>query len=236
MIQAKLEFNSDSFDNVLAAFLGLPDGLRPDRYSSNENARGRPISDREKFFAFVDNETLGFFLKGQNIIYDLHRGKPSILCNSFMDVEPRLMEQFLISMASENPYFGYACATEELYYRNRIITVLNKKTTAESWVGRNINRYLPGLYWLTLLPQWLADKHHIPVEKLHEAALEHIHLPGHQNLFKFYDRPENWEHHKDRIDQLCRSIPGIFDVKKPRHLTEGVRNVRELDNALKDWP
>ena len=90
-------------------------------------------------------------------------------------------------MAAPRPFFGFACTQEELEYRNRI-TVKFGINTMESWVGRDTRRYIPGLYWWTLLPASLAEQHGIPLSILVRASQEHIELEGQQHLLRFYDK------------------------------------------------
>ena len=104
----------------------------------------------------------------------------------------------------------------------------------ESWVGRDTRRYIPGLYWWTLLPASLAEQHGIPLSILVRAAQEHIGLEGQQHLLRFYESPEDWRS-AAVMGELYHSCPGIFDVEKPRPKLQGMTNFLEINAILHDW-
>jgi len=136
-------------------------------------------------------------------------------------------------MATAHPIFGFACAEEELEYRNRITTKLGINTI-HSWVGHDTRRYVPGLYWWTLLPASLAEQHGIPLSTVVGAALEHIELEGQQHLLRFYEKPEDWQS-AGAMAKLYRSLPGVFDAKKVRPKLQAATNFLELNAILDAW-
>jgi len=136
-------------------------------------------------------------------------------------------------MAKANPIFGFACTIEEREHRNRVTTKLGINII-ESWVGRNTQKYIPGLYWWTLLPASLAEKHGIPLSTIIGAALEHIELEGKQHLLRFYEKPEDWQS-AAAMAELYRSLPGVFDVEKMRSKLEGARTFLKLNAIINAW-
>ena len=104
----------------------------------------------------------------------------------------------------------------------------------ESWVGRHAQRYIPGLYWLTLLPTALAEKHGVSLPAVEGAALEHIEIEGGQHLFRFYEEPKDWRSAVG-VGQLCSSLPGIFDVQKVREQAALARNFLEFNEVVRNW-
>ena len=104
----------------------------------------------------------------------------------------------------------------------------------ESWVGRDIDKYVPGFYWLTLLPEALAAKHGIPLTAVERVAREHVALPGGQHLFRFYDRPEDWRS-SPVVRNLCATLPGVFDVEKLKPQLAKAKNFLELNSMLRAW-
>ena len=136
-------------------------------------------------------------------------------------------------MAIAHPIFGFACAEEELEYRNRITTQMGINTI-HSWVGRDTRKYLPGLYWWTLLPASLAEQHGIPLSIIVGAAKEHIELEGNQHLLRFYEKPEDWQSAAVTA-KLYRSLPGVFDVEKLRPKIQGATTFLELNAILDAW-
>lgn len=167
-------------------------------------------------------------------MYDIGlAGNKPIICNCFLDVEPDLAKRFLLHMVAAQPTFGFACTPEEREYRNRVI-VKQGINTIESWVGRDYQKYVPGFYWLTLLPDVLAKKHGVSLSEVEKVAQEHMELEGGQHLFRFYERPEDWQS-TDKVAKLCASLPGVFDVGKVKPQAEAAKNFLELDEMLGDW-
>ena len=166
MIEAGLEFGG-KVDRVIKAFTTLPPLLRPIHFSHEEHVGTASdlIDDEKRFAAFVAKSKSGYFLLGQLVTYSIRIavGRP-VVCDCFIDVEPELAKEFLVHMAAAQPLFGFACAPEERTHRNRV-TTRQGANTIESWVGRDTERYVPGLYWLTLLPELLAVKHRVSLRK-----------------------------------------------------------------------
>jgi hypothetical protein len=148
-------------------------------------------------------------------------------------VEPPLVKKFLMHMAVTQPVFGLASAPEEREQRNRLV-IKPGVNTVESWVGRDLEKYVPGFYWLTLLSDALAEKHGIPLSAVKKVALEHMELQGGQHLFQFYERPEDWRFTQE-VAKLCSSLPGVFDVEGIRPSLMAAKNFLELDAALRVW-
>lgn len=234
MIEAGLEFRASARWLIVESFLTLPGELCPTHESANEDKAGTRIQDYNKFLEGVMKRETGFFLKGPIVTYDISlAGNRSIICNCFLDVDPALAKTFLTLMAKAQPIFGFACAPEEREYRNRV-TTKQGVNTIESWVGRDTQKYIPGLYWLTLLSPELAEKHGVSLSVLGETALEHLELEGQQNLFRFYEKPEDWQS-AGTMKELCSSLPGIFDVEKVRPQLECAKTFLELSAMVNTW-
>ncbi|MDE2154878.1 MAG: hypothetical protein KGJ32_03140 [Xanthomonadaceae bacterium] len=236
MIESTLEFQfrPSALRSLVEMFCTLPERLRPTHHSLGEDEPGKPIQDNGKFLDSLNGAKLGPFLRGPDVMYDIGlAGTRPIICNCFLDVEPGLAEQFLLHMAVALPKFAFACVPEEREHRNRVI-VKQGINTIESWVGRDIEKYIPGFYWLTLLPNTLAEKHGVPISEIEKIAKEHMELEGGQHLFRFYDRPEDWQS-TDKVAKLCASLPGVFDVEKIKPQAEATKNFLELDEMLGNW-
>ena len=155
-----------------------------------------------------------------------------------MDVGLGLARTFFERMSAAAPVFGYAYTWEELHYRNGISVEIDggKGGSSRGFNGRDISKYVPGLYWLTLLPEAFAERHGVPLDEVAEAALEHVDLGAGQHLFRFYDRPEEWRERADVIDGLCARLPGIFDIHHVRRIVgDGVKTFAELRVLLRPW-
>ena len=235
MIEAGLEFGGE-LDLVMTAFATLPPPLRPTHFSHEESI-GSPsdrIDDQKRLAAFVAKSKSGFFLLGPALTYSMRiaAGKPMV-CDCFLDLEPDLAKQFLSHFEPTRPLFGFACAPEEREHRNRV-TIRQGANSIQSWVGRDIEKYIPGFYWLTLLPEVLAVKHGVPLPAVEYVAREHIELSTGQHLFRFYDRPEDWKA-TSAVAALCASLPGVFNVEKLKPRLAAAKNFLELNTMLNAW-
>jgi hypothetical protein len=239
MIEAGLEYKNNTLENILHAFASLPLGLKPLYFASDERdvgGRGSLIEDQERFSAFVKRNKAGFFLSAPRISYSIRLAvnKP-IICDCFLEVDSTMLFEFLARMAAANPVFGFACVPEERRLRNRV-TVEMGANIIESWVGRDTKKYLPGLYWLTLISEALARLHHVSIEELVKNAHEHVMVrPGNEYLFQFYQEPQDWLVNKRKIDTIYASSPGIFDIEKVRPAAMAASTGAELLSILGDW-
>jgi hypothetical protein len=152
MIEAGFDFDC-TIDQVLAALTTLPTPLRPFYFSHEEKISSNLdiIDDCKRFSEFLKKAKSGFFLLGSSVTYSLRvsQGKP-LICECFIDVEIESVTQLLKHMAIPQLIFGFACDPGEREARNRVKVKLGENLI-ESWVGRNVHKYLPGFYWLTLL-------------------------------------------------------------------------------------
>ena len=235
MIEAGLEFDG-VIDRVVAAFAELPLSLRPIHFSHEEKVGSDAdrIEDQKRFAAFVAKSKSGFFLLGPAVTYSIRvaSGRP-LVCDCFIDVEPEIAKQFLMHMSKAQPLFGFACESGERERRNRV-TTQQGVNTIESWVGRDVQKYVPGFYWLTLLPDAMAKQHGVPLSAVEDVAQEHIELEGGQHLFRFYERPEDWQA-TSVVAELCASLPGVFDVERVKSQLPAAKNFLELNSMLRDW-
>lgn len=235
MINAELEFEFSAARLVLEKLMSLPEAMRPTHKSLGEDEAGSKIGDAAKFVQNFELPSIGVFLKNSNVLYDIRRLRNGglVCCGDFHEASPDAVKEFLINLASARPIFGFACTSEERDFRNRIATVQGVNTI-ESWVGRDTQKYIPGLYWLTLLPAELAEKHGVSLSRVTEAAREHLELEGRQHLLRFYDDPEDWRS-TGIVNELCSSVPGIFDIEKVRPLLGGTKTYLELSDIARNW-
>ena len=235
VLDAGLEFEFSAAQLVLERLLALPEPLRPTRQSFGEDEAGVLIGDAGRFLREFRYPVGGFYLISAGATFDIREIRNGrLICHVFFgDISFNDIREFLIHMAVAKPIFGFACATEERKQRNRITTVQGVNTI-ESWVGRDTQRYIPGLYWWTFLPASLAEKHGVPLPVIASVALEHIELEEEKHLFRFYENPDDWRL-TTVVAGLCSSLPGIFDVEKIRPQLEGARTFLEYCALADAW-
>lgn len=234
MIETELVFHTGTFRQVARALLSLPKGLRPTHHSLGEDETGLPIDDPVAFASSVEEQPPGPFLTGPCCSFHFSLASPRpLICRGDLDVAPDLAKRFMLEMAGIKPIFGFACTSEERYQRNRI-TLRQGVNTIESWVGRDTEKYVPGFYWLTLLSDALAKQHDISIDSVKAVVLEHIELEGGQHLFRFFDRPEDWQS-AIALNRLCTSMSGVFNLERVKTQLSGAQTFLELNAVLRAW-
>ena len=232
-IHSTLHFRPRGDDREIAirTILALPEVLRPTRHKHGQDEAGLPIGDVEGYLA---SPSSGSWLFGKGVSYRFGWDD----CQCVLDVEPDLAVTFMERMAAAAPTFGYACAREELDHRNRLFVEIDggRGGSSESLQGIDLAKYVPGLYWLTLLPETLAARHGVSLDEVSRMALEHVDLGDGQHLFRFCDRPDDWRQRAGAIDEFCARAPGMFDIHHVRRLVGGgVKTFAELDEITDPW-
>jgi hypothetical protein len=63
---------------------------------------------------------------------------------------------------------------------------------------------------------------------------ERIALEDGLHLFRFYERPEDWQT-TSAVSDLCAALPGIFDVDSIKPRLQAAKDVIELGSLLRNW-
>lgn len=188
--------------NVLEALCGMFEPLCATHHSESEAEVGQPITSVDDLTGSI------LWAKGANYLVR-SPGDGAVECTCEFKTDPPLVQAFMKQMATLAPIFGYACAWGEYLHRNQIIVKL-RTGTLEATLGRDLSKYMPGLYWLTLLSQSLS--HRVPLAELQTAAIEDIALGGGMRIFRFHDHPTEWRERADTLDALCDRLPGVFSI------------------------
>jgi hypothetical protein len=237
MVEAELEFGDGTLERVLTTLVTLSPSLRPTHFSDGDEddiSSRQLIDGSRKSVKFLSSRSTGFFLFGPTLTCSLSvvKGKAlRVYCS--IDGESSLATQFLGHMAQAQPIFGFACTREEREQRNRVVTKQGI-STVESWVGRDPERCTPGLYWLTLLPTVLAEKHGVSLSEIRRIAKEYAEPYDGQHLFRFYERPDDWRTDTG-VAEFCSSSPGFFDIERVRPKIMAAKNFLDLHAILRDW-
>jgi hypothetical protein len=80
----------------------------------------------------------------------------------------------------------------------------------------------------------LAAKHGVPLRLLEEIALEHRDLGSGLHLFRFYDRPEDWQSNT-KVKTLAASLPGIFNRQSVMSEFRYGMSFDELNALMGKW-
>lgn len=168
MIEVKFDFQVTQFDGLLLVLLGLPESLRPTHFNIGEDEPRVSLTGLPKIPTVLQGQTLGYFLYGPGLIYDITPGAEGASLTCDLELPLGLVEELMIRLAVFRPLYGYAAAPEERLARNRVYHQLGINKI-EAWVGRDPRKWLPGLYWLNLISEEMAARHKIPLDLLASA-------------------------------------------------------------------
>jgi len=186
---------------------------------------------------FINENTEGFFLHSNEGLYDVSLQKDSFSTICFFPkvaLKEEILLEIIKAYISADSAFGYAAECEEHEYRNRIrIEVAGSEI--ESWVGRNLSKYLPGLYYLTFISKKQAEEKSIEIESLKINSISYIDMPNQAVLFKFYENSTLWTKNKEKIDQICRSERGVFCKDEVEQCASKAENVMDFIMKTREW-
>lgn len=137
-------------------------------------------------------------------------------------------------LGASNVTFGFACCTGERHHRNQ----LSKKTPGGSetnWVGRDWRKYVPGLYWVTILSDDLIREHGVPRNDLMAPALTMKMLSNINMLLKFFDKPERWIEYAPQLDDVCEKTTGVFSKRRVEPSYMAAKDFLESMAVLHDF-
>ncbi len=195
------------------------------------------LEDSEQVQSFLIRHSEGFFMHSNRGLYDvsLYEGTFSTVCFfSNGDLKEECISNILNAYASADAEFGYAADEQEYEYRNRIKLDISG-SEVESWVGRDLTRYLPGLYYFTLISHRQVEQKSVDTETLKVNALSCTEVSDKATLYKFYDNSTQWESFKSKIDQLCRLNKGIFSKDDVEEVALKASNVMDFIMKTRQW-
>lgn len=202
-------------------------------------------ADYPRLERFIKTNSLGFFLYNRDatVLADVNiadrEGYPYIYfyqedskCKFLLShVEP-----VVNTFAGYGAFFIYACSDKELDSKNRIKLQMGE-ASVESWVGRSITRYLPGVYWVT----WISDKYAAKLNLDIEEIVTVLDIPKKRVAEGYYlklgNKADSWKGHQGKLETLSDQKGVIFNVKKviKKVKTSSVKNILELEDVLSEW-
>lgn len=237
MITSKIIFDQKVKSDVIKCLMGLSGKLKPISYSSDE-VRGvtkNLISDSNRFQKFKNKNVHGYFLQSQKAVFNLSF---SSVGKYYVDVSIEdnafylLLENYLKLISECGIDFGFSCVYEEYLHRNRYYCQLNGNNI-ESWVGRDLTKYIPGFYWQTFISKYYVERYDLDINRLSQYEFETNNPNG--ILFQFFKDPSHWKKHSNFIDSLCLELKAVFSIKSIDIDKENNRNVLSLLSALDKW-
>lgn len=227
--------------DLLGDLQNLPEPIRPAYFSEDEGkfSKSNMIFNGSRFERFRKKNQNGFFLyaDSQNFFdISIRRGGcTEVTLYLSNDKSDDLAVDFIKSFSSRKPVFGFACEEDEYDHRNRHYATLGKNLI-ESWIGRNLEKYIPGVYWYTLLPDELLSKHDVDLVAVSaEAIATEALLNGSSHLLKFFENPESWKKNAERLDDLCQRTEGVFSRRSVETAISGVSDYLEYSEVIAEW-
>lgn len=244
MIELSVYINNQENDAFINNLMQLPPPLVPIHFAQDEkvivNKNEDKVLNVESFEDFKQRNPLGFFLYSSECEYDLKYFSDTDYFNVFMIFSKgcnvvELVPEFFKRISPNRPIFGYAANFEERNHRNRHFIKFGMNNI-ESWVGRDIDKYIPGFYWYTVLSRQIMEKHGVSLSDI----LPHV-LSSQGNdidtiVLQSYEDPNSWEAHADKIDALCEELNGVFSIIDVQKAARGCKSYLEYNEAIEPWP
>ena len=236
MTEAILWYDYDQFEPVLDALMRLPEPFKPVGfgYDADETAKNR-VDDTRRFEAFLAKSQSGFSLYAERIQYSFNITAHKEFYVYALDMDTSQALRLVRELSRWSARFAYAADNDEYLHRNRLVKKASYGTV-EAWVGRDWRRYVPGLYWLTVISEELAQQHGVPLEALKDAALRVEETASGTWLLRFFEKPDQWLAYVGQLDRLCEETPGLFAISRARPTFEQASTFLETTEALHVWP
>lgn len=195
------------------------------------------LKDIEQVHSFLNEHSEGFFIHANKGLYDvsLQEKTYSTVCFfSNKSLEEDCILEILNAYDFADAEFGYAADEEEYEYRNRIKLDVSG-SEVESWVGRNLSKYISGLYYFTLISNNQTELKSLDVNILKANAVDFFEVSGKAVIYKFYESPDLWKSQKIKIDQLCRLNKNIFIKDDVEDVALKSANVMDFIMKTREW-
>ncbi|TKR30352.1 hypothetical protein FCE95_09465 [Luteimonas gilva] len=236
MTELSFHFPGEHLDAVIKALMQLPAHLKPQQFGYSEGIKNDKdmVADEKRFHAFLRKAASGFFLYLENTVYSFRINKSGEFTVDADGINAEEASILLRHLGPVGASFAYAADSAERKHRNRLIKNA-EYGIHEAWVGRDWRRYIPGLYWLTLIPQSLADQHGVLLGELKKAAVEAEEIAPKLWLLRFFDAPENWQVNAERLDEICSTTKGMFSITPVRTIFEKTTTFLGAAAVLREW-
>lgn len=236
MIQLEIKFAASMLPELVARLAVQPDAVRPTEIAVDEESARKPISpdNLRDIRSLVAQYPSGFALYGS--ASEFHLSHPdSGDCSLFgLIVDDQAARSTLRTLGKLNLLYGYACRPDERAHRNRIVA--QKKYGAhEAWVGRDFRKWLPGVYWINVIPCGLLECHGLSIEEFNSIAHSIELIENRNYLVELYASPDQWLSNSDKIDDWCEGRGGVFGRAQAKHDLDQAQNFIEASGVLDRW-
>lgn len=253
-------FPHSSFFDLINRLKSLPSPFAPEYFTWGERVRNKAdrVDDIERFEPFLQRgKKVSFCLVGNKISYD-------IAANAFRDnsrnpTDGRVLVEVKKGFKSRQnfnqllPYlmetigskFGFACNFDESNARHRVVKKWEEPelhggaSSVEFNVGTDFRNYIPGLYWVTAFELEYLLGNDITPEIIGEIAVENYSIKTTDGrticYFKFFEKPDDWERHSEKIDEFCYNHPQFFSMQRLIKAIGATQSEEELNRIVSPW-
>jgi hypothetical protein len=223
----------------------IPEEFKPTHFAVTERSRRTPkceIRNAEAFdrylksavFCTVVSSTCVFELRE----YDAFDNEIYVYGRT-TDEGHRCVREWLPRLDQRALRYAYAGTSGELDHRNGYSFRIRGGTRpGHGWLGRNHDRYVPGLYWLNYFSREYATERKVDIISVADRAGGKLTELDRGWLLELYPSPESWWEKADEIDEVLEGTSGFF-AKRPLYLPEllEVKEVVPVTSELwRKWP
>lgn len=244
MITVTLYFETGlDAESVVKSLRVLPTPVRPVYFTEDEGkiVKANVLSDERRFEGFLKENTLGFHLYSEDRQTSIDLSLWSTSYNEVnLDLEfedhAKYVTDFIRCLVEHGPIYGFACDLEERKHRNYHVMKI-APWTFNHYIGRDLKKYIPGVYWYTLVSDGLLERHGVSLADLSAEAVSTEKLgDGSLYLHKFYDRADEWKQNTRRLDDLCERVPGMFSRRAADDMFKEAKSYKEHGEIRDLWP
>lgn len=214
---------------------------RPTHFASSERKppAANRIADEERYRSFLQRNASGFFLYADrcrySVITEFLSGYGTV------SVEPRGRDfddnegrSVFAAIARMGAMFSYACQVDEYYRRHRFVTQIGA-SVFETWVGRDLGKYLPGFYWLTGVSDSIAHRLRLPPFEDILPNARHVLSSAGRRMIEMPWPSQEWRASAPMVDNLLEGVPGIFPMAAVHAELAGAADLAALMNIDLQW-
>lgn len=241
MISTRLYFEQNlNLDRLTSCLSDLPELIKPTYFSEDEGkvSSSDLVSDDERFKRFREENPDGFFVSNNNgVLFDISTptvGYSALILYADQLLSNELIESFFRAFVELDPIFGFACESEEYEHRNRYYTTIGINEI-ESWIGRDLNKYLSGIYWYTLLTDRTLNTYGLNLDEICILANNRDDIASGIYLLNFFERADDWQKHKAKLDGFCQQTEGVFSKYDVELAVQGVSSYFEYGDIVANW-
>lgn len=226
---------------------GLPESLSVRHFGRGERARRtaqNQIECGDDFRKFLKRCDFCCTLYGRGVALDTWPSDATlsrivVRFSSLQGGRVGLVGSLLEVLERIGQLYGFSCLWSERRARNQWSVSISGTPTGRGcstgWFGRDVRRYIPGLYWLNYISDEYAVERGVVCEEIAAELGGCTRRLLRGTLVQLYDSPTDWKDHDAAVCRVIDRTPGIFSRREfpiPASLPMG--KDRELSRKLSE--